>query len=251
MSFHITVDVEAPEHLSRMRLPDYSPGEVLRHVEKTLEFLSEGSGKATFFILGDAARRRPEIVSVIARGGHEVASHGFHHRPVHRLPIKDFREDLRTSREMLEDILGAPVAGYRSPAWTLGAAPPDYHAAVFEAGYAYSSSLLPALGFIRGARRDPSREFSPCTIRIGPVSIPAGTSWTFRLIPAARLLRHLEGEGAHVLVVHTHELGGGPPAAGLAPWHAFVRYAGLTGFREKLGILCAAHPSAPLKTLLK
>jgi peptidoglycan/xylan/chitin deacetylase (PgdA/CDA1 family) len=44
-----------------------------------LDLLDELGLRATFFLLGCAVRSAPELALEIARRGHEVASHGFHH----------------------------------------------------------------------------------------------------------------------------------------------------------------------------
>jgi hypothetical protein len=249
MSHHLTIDVEAPEHMCRMAPADYRPGEVQRDLEEWLVFLEGLAVRSTFFVLGEVAKRAPGIVRGLVQAGHEVASHGYLHRPVHKLGEAEFREDLGRSKALLEDLLGRPVRGYRSPAWTLGLAPASYHEMVFGAGYAYSSSLLPAMGFMKSSRLPEPREFSPCVWRCGPVSIPAGTSWTFRLIPSSRLERHLEGDERHVLVAHAHELSRGRSMAGLGPGASFIRYAGTAGWREKLEGLLAPRAWGPLETL--
>ena len=250
MSRHLTIDVEAPEHLCRMAPAVYRPAEILRDVESWLDFLAGANLRCTFFVLGEVAQREPAIVKTIAAAGHEVGSHGCRHRPVQKLGTAEFREDLALSKAVLEDILGAPVRGYRSPAWTLGLAPGSYRTMVFEAGYAYSSSLLPATGFMKAPRILGAREFPPCVWRCGPWAVPAGTSWTFRLTPSERIARHLAVDERHVLVAHAHELASRRSAAELGPGASFIRYAGTSDWREKLEGLLAPYAWRPLETLL-
>jgi peptidoglycan/xylan/chitin deacetylase (PgdA/CDA1 family) len=45
-----------------------------------LDALDRAGVRATFFVLGDAALRRPDLVREVARRGHEVALHGQTHR---------------------------------------------------------------------------------------------------------------------------------------------------------------------------
>lgn len=44
-----------------------------------LDALDRAGARATFFVLGEAARRRPDLVRELARRGHEVALHGHTH----------------------------------------------------------------------------------------------------------------------------------------------------------------------------
>src|SRR5262245_46235904 len=50
-----------------------------------LERLARHDLRATFFVVGQLARDQPELVRAIHRAGHEVASHGWDHRRLHRL----------------------------------------------------------------------------------------------------------------------------------------------------------------------
>lgn len=249
MTLHLTIDVESRLHLCRMEGTAYDPAEVERQVLGWLAFLDGLVARATFFVLGEVAASAPGLVGSIASAGHEVASHGHLHRPVHRLSADEFREDLRRSKGTLEDLLGAEVRGYRSPAWTLGLAPEGYDAMVGEAGYRYSSSLLPATGFLRRPVRGGVPEFPPCVGRVGPLTLPLGTSWTGRMVPLKVLDRHLEGPGAHVLVSHAHELR--PcPADGLGWGASFIRYAALDHLRDRLADAIGRRGSDRLDSLL-
>lgn len=249
MTLHLTLDIESRLHLCRMALTEFDASEVERQVEGWLRFLEETRARATFFILGEAAAAAPGLVRSVMAAGHEVAAHGHLHRPVHRLTLEEFREDLRRCKGVLEDLIASPVAGYRSPAWTLGQASGGHYAAVEEAGFRYSSSLLPATGFLSRSVRSAFPEFPPCVGRVGPFAIPLGTSWTGRMVPLRLFERHLEGAGPHVLVSHAHELAPCPPDA--LGWGAsFIRYAALETFRDRLLGLLRAHGSVPLASLI-
>src|SRR5688572_13844326 len=49
--------------------------------------------KATFFIVGQIARRNATLIRAIHEAGHEIASHGWDHRRLHPFTPKCFRED--------------------------------------------------------------------------------------------------------------------------------------------------------------
>jgi polysaccharide deacetylase family protein (PEP-CTERM system associated) len=108
-----------------------------------LDQLDQSGHKATFFIVGEFARDDPGLVQAIHRAGHEVASHGWDHRRIVTMTPEAFREDLRLSCDVLEQITGEAVAGYRAPtfsvlrrtAWAL-----DLMA---ERGLLYDSSIYP------------------------------------------------------------------------------------------------------------
>lgn len=95
------------------------------------------SVRCTFFVLGWVARRLPHLVRAIAARGHEVASHGSSHRMCIPLGDAELREDLLGSKRLLEDLLGAEVAGFRAPNFSVDDRVLDI---VRECGYRYDSS---------------------------------------------------------------------------------------------------------------
>src|SRR6185369_8776352 len=94
---------------------DSLPSTVARDVAVLLDLLAATGARATFFVLGDVARRQPAIVRRIAAAGHEIASHGDAHRKVATQRRDDFATDVRRSLAVLADLTGAAVAGYRAP----------------------------------------------------------------------------------------------------------------------------------------
>jgi polysaccharide deacetylase family protein (PEP-CTERM system associated) len=94
--------------------------------------------KATFFILGWIAERLPHLVREIQARGHEVASHGYYHKLCKEESAEGLKNDLATSKKLLEDITGAPVHGYRAPGFSIDT---DILIRIEEAGYFYDSSF--------------------------------------------------------------------------------------------------------------
>jgi len=93
--------------------------------------------KATFFVLGWIAERLPGLVREIHSRGHEVASHGYSHELCTDSSPQDLRKDLIESKERLEDILAAPIYGYRAPSFSIN----ETILKIIEAcGYLYDSS---------------------------------------------------------------------------------------------------------------
>ena len=79
---------------------------------RLLQLLADTHCKATFFIVGElAVCKCPDLVREIHDLGHEVASHGWDHRPATRLTPTEFREDVTKCKDALEQIIGvAPSA---------------------------------------------------------------------------------------------------------------------------------------------
>src|SRR5688500_13508697 len=77
---------------------------VERSTHDLLALLAAAGRRATFFVLGWVARRRPRLVRAIAGAGHEVASHGYWHQPVTAQSPEQFRADVRAAKAVLEDL---------------------------------------------------------------------------------------------------------------------------------------------------
>ncbi len=87
------------------------------NTRKLLSIFSEHQIKTTFFILGWNAERSHGLVREIYKQGHEVASHGYTHRMCTSQSEDALYEELRKSKMLLEDIIGAEVAHYRVPSF--------------------------------------------------------------------------------------------------------------------------------------
>src|ERR1051325_8023075 len=148
-SHFFTVDVEAYFQVtaleSAVSREDWTshPSRVAASIDTLLEMLDRNSARGTFFVLGWIAKHCPTVVLAIADAGHEIASHGFWHERVTALDREKFREDVRTSKHALENLIGAEVVGYRAPSFSII---PGYEWAfdtLLEEGYRYDSSLFP------------------------------------------------------------------------------------------------------------
>ena len=80
-----------------------------------LEMLAARKIHATFFVLGALAKLYPPLIRKLVQAGHEVGTHGFAHQFIYRQSRKEFCEDLRHSKAVLEDIICQPVLSYRAP----------------------------------------------------------------------------------------------------------------------------------------
>jgi polysaccharide deacetylase family protein (PEP-CTERM system associated) len=116
---------------------------VERNTEKILDLLGEASVKGTFFVLGWVAERCPALVKRIAAEGHEVASHGYGHQRVPNQTRIEFREDVRHSKAILEELTGREVIGYRAPSYSISKETFWAFDELHEAGYRYDSSIFP------------------------------------------------------------------------------------------------------------
>ncbi len=122
--------------------PNY-PSRVADNVDRLLEMLGARRVTGTFFVLGWVAKRHPAVVRRIAAAGHEIASHGWWHRKVTTQAVSEFREDVRLAKNVLEDITGSTVYGYRAPSFSIVPGREWALDVLIEEGYAYDSSMFP------------------------------------------------------------------------------------------------------------
>lgn len=80
-----------------------------------LDRLDELGWRATFFVLGTAARRHPDLVTETMRRGHAVAVHGDEHRYLIARPPAAVARDLRRARDTVSDMLGVAPTWWRPP----------------------------------------------------------------------------------------------------------------------------------------
>ncbi|EFC80749.1 polysaccharide deacetylase family protein [Parafrankia sp. EUN1f] len=80
-----------------------------------LEVLDELDVRATFFVLGGMAQRSPGLVREMAAAGHELAVHGWDHRPMLlRGPMSTYDQLART-RDLLAETTGRAPRYVRPP----------------------------------------------------------------------------------------------------------------------------------------
>ncbi len=114
-----------------------------RSTDRVLEAFAAADVKATFFVLGLAAEKAPQIVSLIADAGHEIQSHGYGHVEVFKLSEEQFRQDLIRAKKMLEDRTGREIIGFRAPGFSIDERTPWATDVLAETGHRYDSSVFP------------------------------------------------------------------------------------------------------------
>jgi polysaccharide deacetylase family protein (PEP-CTERM system associated) len=200
MTNALTIDVEdyfqVSAFASHIDRADWDRREcrVERNMDRILGLLSEHDTKATFFTLGWVAERYPDMVRRIVSEGHELASHGYGHQRVSDLSESAFFDDISRAKDLLEDIGGQPVLGYRAPSFSIGANNLWALDTLQRAGYCYSSSIYPVqhdhYGMPDAPRfahqiRDGLLEVPPTTLRMFNRNLPSSGGGYFRLLPYA------------------------------------------------------------------
>ena len=217
--------------------------------ERTLAIFDEAGVKATFFTLGCVAEQFPALVRKISAAGHEVASHGYRHHRVGEQSKAEFAKDVKDTKDLLEDICGKAVIGYRAPNFSIGSETWWAYELLADAGYRYSSSVNPVPHDHYGVPSAPRLPFRPGTE--GIIELPltslllagrrfhASGGGYFRLLPYAlysRMLRHIirtEHQPAH-FYFHPWEIDPGQPRLPVPARSRFRHYVNLSAMEGKL-----------------
>jgi len=85
------------------------------HTPRLLDELDAAGIRATFFLIGERVERNRELVCRIASSGHEIGNHTWTHSEPCRTSTIEFLNEVRRTREYLEDLTGNPCRIIRPP----------------------------------------------------------------------------------------------------------------------------------------
>jgi polysaccharide deacetylase family protein (PEP-CTERM system associated) len=266
MQVILSFDVEEHHRIESAAGLSVPPGWEAHYAERLetstrwlLEELARASARATFFVLGDLAQRHPKLVRAMHDAGHEVASHGWDHRRLHHLTPQTFRDDVRQGKDALEQIIGAPVVGYRAPTFSVVRQTAWAVDVLVELGMVYDSSIYPVRHDRYGvadAPRWPFRlscaagellELPPMSWRVFGVNLPLGGGGYFRLLPLWMMeaaLEQVRRQGQpSVAMLYFHPWEFDPEQRRLPLWglNRFRTYVGMRSSQRRLGTLLGRH----------
>jgi polysaccharide deacetylase family protein (PEP-CTERM system associated) len=225
----LSIDYEDWHQLIRRRAGARNwsdPGPALECQTRALLALLDDLGlKATFFVLGIAARAHPKLVEAVAERGHEIGCHGDAHLPVHTQTPEEFAADLGAARATIEGLTGVDPLGYRAPAFSITRDAAWAYDVLAQQGFAYDASQYDSLR-IRDRARPASGgphllpcglwEFPVAVWRAGPVTIPVGGASYWAPLPRSLVLRGLgRADRFAGLYLHPQELDPEPLNAGV------------------------------------
>ncbi len=234
---------------------DRYPSRVEEATNRLLQILECQHVQGTFFILGWLAERHPGLVKKIADMGHEVGSHGYGHTMITKMKQDEFREDIRKSKKMLEDLTNKEIMGYRAPTFSIVEKTSWAHEILLEEGYSYSSSVYPIHHDRYGwpkfglsprevaiSRNGGLWEIPLSVVDAGCIRIPHGGGGYLRLYPLSitkAFMRKLNRDEKPVIVyIHPWELDPDQPEIQVPFFTRIRHYQGIAGMERKLiGVL--------------
>lgn len=187
-------------------------------VESYLTLLRARQMRATFFVVGEIARKFPEVIRAIAAEGHELGCHTYDHLPLNEQTATSLRDDLRRNLQALAGFATAPVQGFRAPILSLGEKQQWAYEVLAELGFTYSSSVLPARNPLHGwpgfglqPRRINGVLEVPVTLSpFFGLEVPIGAGTYFRCLPFGSIRRrfadHATADTAIVGYFHPYDI---------------------------------------------
>lgn len=235
-------------------------------VDRILKTLESQGVKATFFFLGKVAEKKGHLVKKAASMGHEIASHGMSHQTVHELGPKEFRRELKQSKQILENLSSQEVLGFRASTFSITNTSLWALDILGEEGYAYDSSIFPVIHDRYGIPDFPRRpvrilrdgtegitEFPPLTLRLLNYNLPCGGGGYFRLFPLCitkLAIKKMNRSGwPAVLYLHPWEFDPDQPRHALGGLKTFRHYINLKKTNLRLKALLQAYSFGTMKEL--
>jgi len=136
---------------------DAKKPQVIKGIDKILDWLRRGETSATFFVVGEILESNPEILDKITGGGHEIAFHTMYHDRLDVLTKDDFVTELNRFSELT----GGKSKGFRAPTFSLNQNTGWAIDILTEYNYLYDSSIVPAKTRLYGV---PSADTKPYKI---------------------------------------------------------------------------------------
>lgn len=145
----LTVDVEDYFHVAALAPSIHRDSwntresRVVGNTQNLLSIFEHFDVRGTFFVLGWVAEQYPQLVREIAAHGHEIACHGFSHRLIYEQTPEEFYDETRHAKNLLEDITGSAVLGYRAASYSIVRESLWALDILVELGFVYDSSIFP------------------------------------------------------------------------------------------------------------
>lgn len=85
------------------------------YTEELLDGLAEYNAKATFFVVGKTAEKKPEVVKRAHEEGHLIGNHTYSHIDFFKSSLSEIEEDIGKGAKVIQDITGEKPLFLRAP----------------------------------------------------------------------------------------------------------------------------------------
>jgi peptidoglycan/xylan/chitin deacetylase (PgdA/CDA1 family) len=195
-------------------------------IPRMLDLWDRHGVKVTSHMIGDAAKRHPQLAREIVERGHEAAGHGPRWSSQFAMSRDEERTFLRQAASMVQDVTGQPVSGYNCNWLRRG---PNTLALLQELGYVYHiddvSRDEPFIEQVNG------KDFVvvPYTLRNNDIVLIEGRNYSpSQFLEQVKLdfdqLYEEAGSRRRMMSISAHDRISGTPQM-VRVWDEFLRYA--------------------------
>ena len=232
--------------------------EIVKGIDKIIEFLGKHETYATFFMVGEILENFPDILDKILDNGHEIGFHTMYHS---RLDSENFQEKFSKELDDFAKLTNNKSKGFRAPTFSLNEKSSWVIDTLEKYDYVYDSSIVPAKTNLYGTPNAPKKpykitsnsldsdnphgkiiEFPLMVTKFLGKTIPVGGGFYLRTLPfgtTKKALRSYSQENMPgVFYIHSWELT--PeymPKIKLSTKNNFITYHNLDKVLERMDIL--------------
>jgi len=232
--------------------------EIVKGIDKIIEFLGKHETYATFFMVGEILENFPDILDKILDNGHEIGFHTMYHS---RLDSENFQEKFSKELDDFAKLTNNKSKGFRAPTFSLNEKSSWVIDTLEKYDYVYDSSIVPAKTNLYGTPNAPKKpykitsnsldsdnphgkiiEFPLMITKFLGKTIPVGGGFYLRTLPfgtTKKALRSYSQENIPgVFYIHSWELT--PeymPKIKLSTKNNFITYHNLNKVLERMDIL--------------
>ena len=145
-----------PELIQKMLTNEKKSFEVVKGIDKILEFLRKHDTYATFFMVGEILEKFPDILDKISENGHEIGFHTMYHS---RLDSDNFQEKFSKELDDFARLTNNKSKGFRAPTFSLNEKSSWAIDTLEQHGYVYDSSIVPAKTNLYGTPNAPKKPY--------------------------------------------------------------------------------------------
>jgi len=155
-----------------------------------LRILDELDVRATFFVCGNYATWRPELLEAIAAAGHEIGNHTYDHQNLTRVDDETLRDELSRTNRVVKAVTGVAPHLFRPPGG-------NYDSRIVEEAYHQEMTTVMWSVSCSDYRNPPVSQLTSCIVRsVRPgavILLHDGKRSTLRALP--EIVRELREEG--------------------------------------------------------
>lgn len=245
---------------------------IIEMTKPVLDVLDEFDVSATFFVLGEVAKKHPELVEEVYERGHEIGSHAYSHKTLYELGKDKFENEINLSVQLLQHIIKEKPIGFRAPSFSVNNSTGWAFDVLEKHGFKYDSSIFPIRTKLYGvpnaplhvynpsvddvAKEDPNGKMIefPMTVFVFGKRIPISGGFYLRAMPfwlLKSLLKKVNRTRAGMIYVHPWETYSKTPVLKLPLSSRFITYYGIGSALNKLKGLLKNFDFAPVREVLE